>query len=92
MLQQAHQQGQLSSRTQFLLSGHEEDIEEQEEDHDTAWQFIQDHRSVKCHHRNIPISWILLDSQCTVDVFINHCFLQTFDIPCTTCIHTLLQK
>ena len=53
MLQEAHQQGQLSSGTQFLLSGHEEDIEEQEEDHDTAWQFIQDHRSVKYHHRNI---------------------------------------
>ena len=28
-------------------------------------------RNVQCPHGNIPLSWILLDSHSTVDVFIN---------------------
>ena len=60
---QPNQQG-----TQCLISG---EVEEIQEDHDTSSQFMQDHRSVERHHSNIPNTWVLLDSQSTVDVFVN---------------------
>ena len=61
---QPNQQG-----TQCLILG---EVEEIQEDHDTSWQFMQDHQSVERCHSNIPNIWVLLDSQSTVDVFVNH--------------------
>ena len=76
MLQDTYQQGRLSSGTQLLMTGCGEETQEAEEDHDMAWQFKQDHRSVQRCHGNILTSWILLDSQSMVDVFVNHHLLQ----------------
>ena len=70
MLQEAQQQGGVSTRTQFFMS---EVSKAMDEDHGTAWQFIQDPRSVERHHCNIPNSYILLDSQSRVNDFINCC-------------------
>ena len=54
--------------TQCLISA---EVVEFQEDHATSCQFMQDHRSVERHHSNIPSTWVLLDSQSTVDVFVN---------------------
>ena len=45
--------------TQCLISG---EAVEFQEDHDTSWQFMQDHRSVERCHSNIPNTCVLLDS------------------------------
>ena len=70
MLQGAQEQDCLHSGTQFLMTGVEDNVLTNE-DNDTAWQFMQDHRSAQCHHGNIPMSWILLDRQSMLDMFIN---------------------
>ena len=54
--------------TQWLILGEAVEIQE---DHDTSWQFMQDNRSVERHHSNIPNTWVLLDSQSNVDIFVN---------------------
>ena len=69
MLQEAQKQGQVSTSTQFLMTGIEDDGME---DHDMSWQFMRDQRSVQHWHGTIPTSWILLDSQHSVDIFVNH--------------------
>ena len=47
-------------------------VDKPEEDHDTAFVFIQDHlRMAQQHSGELPPEWILLDNQSTVDVFTN---------------------
>ena len=82
MLQEAYQQGRLISGTQFLMTGYEEETQEIEEDHETAWQFMQDHSSVQRCHGITLTSMILLDSQAAVYVFVNCHLLQ--DIQCAS--------
>ena len=73
MLQEAQEQGCFKSGTQFLMTG----IKDSNKGQDTMWQVIQDHRSVQHCHRNIPTSWILLNSQSTGHNFVKQCLLRS---------------
>ena len=50
MLQDAQEKGCFKCSTQFVING----VEDCDKAHETALQFIQDHRSVQCCHQNIP--------------------------------------
>ena len=75
-------------------SSYEEDAMFSDDDYE-GFAFVQDVNDVNCNMNNkagIPDSWILLDSQSTVDVFMNKKLLKMFVMQKSLFLCTVMQE